>query len=118
MLLLIPILLYESVIYILKNLKRKVVEDFFFEEEVMPIYREVTVPMEALGVDLDMELLEKVHDEIVEDQKKNKEIVMKSLIAIPEVKEWIVATALTNFPVSHKGNWAQKLNSKIFNTFT
>ena len=34
---------------------------------------------------------------------------MKSLIDIPEVKEWIVATALTNFPVSHKGNWAQNL---------
>ena len=33
--------------------------DFFFEEEVMPIYREVTVPMESYGVDLDMDLLNK-----------------------------------------------------------
>ncbi len=93
----------------LDKLRQEGLEKFFFEEEVMPIYREVTVPMEAYGVDLDMKLLEKVHDEIVEDQKKNKEIVMKSLIAIPEVKEWIVATALTNYPVSHKGNWAQNL---------
>jgi len=93
----------------LEKLKEEGLWDFFFEEEVMPIYREVTVPMEAYGVDLDVELLEKIHDEIVEDQKKNKEIVMKSLIDIPEVKEWIVATALTNFPVSHKGNWAQNL---------
>lgn len=93
----------------LGKLKEEKLWDFFFEEEVMPIYREVTVPMEAYGVDLDMELLEKIHNEIVEDQKKNKEIVMKSLIAIPEVKEWIVATAMTNYPVSHKGNWAQNL---------
>ena len=93
----------------LGKLKDEGLWDFFFEEEVMPIYREVTVPMEAYGVDLDMELLEKIHNEIVEDQKKNKEIVMKSLIAIPEVKEWIVATAMTNYPVSHKGNWAQNL---------
>ena len=93
----------------LEKLKEEGLWDFFFEEEVMPIYREVTVPMEAYGVDLDVELLEKVHDEIVEDQKKNKEIVMKSLIDIPEVKEWIVATAMTNYPVSHKGNWAQNL---------
>ena len=93
----------------LGKLKEEGLWDFFFEEEVMPIYREVTVPMEAYGVDLDMELLEKIHNEIVEDQKKNKEIVMKSLIAIPEVKEWIVATAMTNYPVSHKGNWAQNL---------
>ena len=93
----------------LEKLKEEGLWDFFFEDEVMPIYREVTVPMEAYGVDLDVDLLEKIHDEIIEDQKKNKEIVMKSLIDIPEVKEWIVATAMTNFPVSHKGNWAQNL---------
>tara|TARA_R110002012_G_scaffold320717_1_gene545171 strand:+ start:18076 stop:20400 length:2325 start_codon:yes stop_codon:yes gene_type:complete len=93
----------------LKKLKEEGLEKFFFEDEVMPIYREVTVPMEAQGVDLDMDLLNKIHDEIVIDQKENKEIVMKSLLAIPEVKEWVVATSMTNYPVSHKGNWAQTL---------
>ena len=93
----------------LKKLKEEGLEKFFFEDEVMPIYREVTVPMEAYGVDLDMDLLNKIHDEIVKDQKENKEIVMKSLLAIPEVKEWVVATSMTNYPVSHKGNWAQRL---------
>ena len=93
----------------LKKLKDEGLEKFFFEDEVMPIYREVTVPMEAYGVDLDMDLLNKIHDEIVKDQKENKEIVMKSLLAIPEVKEWVVATSMTNYPVSHKGNWAQSL---------
>jgi len=93
----------------LKKLKEEGLEKFFFEDEVMPIYREVTVPMEAHGVDLDMELLNKIHDEIVHDQRENKEIVMKSLLAIPEVKEWVVATSMTNYPVSHKGNWAQTL---------
>ena len=93
----------------LGKLKDEGLEKFFFEKEVMPIYREVTVPMEAYGVDLDNELIEKIHTEIVEDQKENKEIVMKSLLAIPEVKEWVVATSMTQFPVSHKGNWAQRL---------
>jgi DNA polymerase I-like protein with 3'-5' exonuclease and polymerase domains len=93
----------------LKKLKEEGLEKFFFEEEVMPIYREVTVPMEAAGVDLDVELIEKVHREICVDQKENKKIVMKSLLDISEVKEWVVATAMTNFPVSHKGNWAQNL---------
>ena len=93
----------------LGKLKEEGLEKFFFEDEVMPIYREVTVPMEAYGVDLDTELIEKIHGEIVEDQKKNKEIVMKSLLAIPEVKEWVVATSMENYPVSHKGNWAQRL---------
>jgi DNA polymerase I-like protein with 3'-5' exonuclease and polymerase domains len=93
----------------LAKLKEEGLWDFFFEEEVMPIYREVTVPMEAYGVDLDVDLIEQIHTEIVEDQAKNKEIVMKSLLAIPEVKEWVVATSMENFPVSHKGNWAQAL---------
>ena len=93
----------------LKKLKEEKLEKFFFEEEVMPIYREVTVPMEAYGVDLDMELLEDIHSQISTDLIKNKEIVMKSLLAIPEVKEWVVATSVDNYPVSHKGNWAQRL---------
>ena len=93
----------------LKKLKEEGLEKFFFEDEVMPIYREVTVPMEAHGVDLDMELIEKVHSEIIIDQKKNKEIVMKSLLEISEVKEWIMDTAFKEYPPSHKGNWAQRL---------
>lgn len=93
----------------LGKLKEEGLEKFFFEEEVMPIYREVTVPMESYGVDLDLDLIESVHREILEDQIKNKKIVMDSLLAIPEVKEWVVATSVSNFPVSHKGNWAQSL---------
>ena len=96
----------------LGKLKEEGLEKFFFEDEVMPIYREVTVPMEAHGVDLDVKLIDKIHAEIVEDQKKNKDIVMKSLLAIPEVKDWVVATSVTNYPVSHKGNWAQNLVSR------
>ena len=93
----------------LDKLRDEGLEKFFFEEEVMPIYREVTVPMEAYGVDLDVELIDKIHDEIVEDQKKNKEIVMNSLLSLSDVKRWVVDTAMTNFPPSHKGNWAQNL---------
>ena len=69
----------------------------------MPIYREVTVPMEAYGVDLDMDLLNRTHDEIVKDQKENKEIVMKSLLDISEVKAWVMDTAFREYPPSHKG---------------
>ena len=93
----------------LKKLAEEGLEKFFFEDEVMPIYREVTLPMEKKGVDLDMELLKKTHAEITEDLKANKEIVMKSLLKLSEVKKWVVDTAFYEFPVSHKGNWAQSL---------
>ena len=93
----------------LDKLRDEGLEKFFFEEEVMPIYREVTVPMEAYGVDLDMDLLEKVYNEIVEDQKKNKDIVMQSLLDLDIVQKWIDKSAVTAYKPSNKGTFAQRL---------
>ena len=93
----------------LSKLKEEGLEKFFFEDEVMPIYREVTLPMEMLGVDLDMDLLNQIDKEITEDLKKNKEIVMKSLLKTSEAKAWVLKTAEDKFPISHKGNFAQRL---------
>ncbi len=95
--------------HFLEVLKQENLEQFFFEEEVMPLYKEVTVPMEELGVDLDIPLLEKTRDEITRDLEENKNIVIKSILAIPEAKEWIVDTALHTYRPSHKGTWAQNL---------
>ena len=44
--------------YFMQKLKEEGLEQFFFEDEVMPLYREVTIPMEEMGVDLDLDLLE------------------------------------------------------------
>ena len=93
----------------LKRLKDESLEKFFFEEEVMPVYREVTIPMESYGVDLDMELLNKIHKEISADLEENKKIVIKSLVKTEAAKNWIMNTAFDNYPPSHKGNWAQNL---------
>src|SRR5210317_112129 len=71
----------------LGKLRDEGLEDFFFKDEVMPIYREVTLPMEMLGVDLDMDLLNKINVEITEDLKKNKQIVLDSLLKTSEAKE-------------------------------
>ena len=95
--------------YFLTKLKEENLEKFFFEDEVMPIYREVTIPMEEYGVDLDMELLEETHRNIIKDLAENKEVVMKSLLATSEAKTWVMHTAFDNFPPNHKGSWAQKL---------
>jgi len=93
----------------LDKLRDEGLEEFFFEEEVMPIYREVTVPMEAYGVDLDMDLLEKVYNEIVEDQKKNKDIVMQSLLELEVVQDWVNKSAANAYKPSNKGTFAQRL---------
>ena len=95
--------------YFLPKLKEENLEKFFFEEEVMPLYKEVTVPMEELGVDLDIPLLEKTREEITKDLEENRRIVINSILSTPEAKEWVVDTALKTFPPSNKGNWAQNL---------
>ena len=95
--------------HFLKVLKAENLENFFFIDEVMPLYKEVTIPMEELGIDLDMELLISTQEDIIKDLAINKKIVTDSIARIPEAQEWIVDTALAKFPPSHKGNWAQNL---------
>lgn len=95
--------------YFLEILKQEGLEKFFFEEEVMPLYKEVTIPMEELGVALDLKLLEETKEQIIKDLEKNKEIVLDSLLKLPEGRNWIVDTALREFTPSNRGNWAQKL---------
>ncbi len=84
-------------------------EKFFFEDEVMPLYKEVTIPMEEMGVDLDIDLLLQTKEEIIKDLEENKKIVLKSLIGTKAGQEWVVDTALKEFPPSNKGTWAQAL---------
>ena len=93
----------------LDKLRDEGLEKFFFEEEVMPVYREVTIPMESYGVDLDMDLLNKINEEITQDLEDNKKIVQKSILKTEEAKSWVMDTAFENYPPSHKGNWAQNL---------
>jgi len=93
--------------YYLEQLKQEGLEDFFFNEEVMPLYKEVTIPMEEYGVALDLELLQKTKEEILVDLKENKKVVMDSLLATAEGKDWVIDTSLREYPPSNKGRWAQ-----------
>jgi len=95
--------------YYSKILEKENLVQFFYEEEVMPLYKEVTIPMEELGVALDMELVAKTKQEIEKDLEENKKVVLDSLLELKAVQEWIVDTALKEFPPSNKGLWAQAL---------
>lgn len=102
-------LTFRLYLHFIKKLKEEKLEKFFFEEEVMPIYREVTIPMEERGIKLDIPLLEKAKKEIIEDLEKNKKVVIESLLKLDSAKEWVVDNSLKNHPPSHRGSWAQKL---------
>jgi DNA polymerase-1 len=88
-------------------LKEEGLEKFFFEDEVMPLYKEVTIPMEIAGVALDIKLLKDTDKNIQEELEKNKKIVLDSLLELPEAKQWVLFKALEEYPSSAKGNYGQ-----------
>ena len=95
--------------YFLPVLKAEGLEKFFFEDEVMPLYREVTIQMEIEGIALDIPLIEKTRNDIVADQERYRRAVIDELLKLAKVREWVIDTALKEYPPSHKGKWAQTL---------
>ena len=90
-------------------LREEGLERFFFDEEVMPLYKEVTIPMEEFGVALDLDLIKKTRDEIQADLQTYKKLVFDEMLVMPQVREWIVDTSLKNYTPSNRGNWIQNL---------
>lgn len=96
-------------LHYIEKIKEEGLEKFFFEEEVMPLYKEVTIPMEMNGVLLDIEYMTKVREEISEDLLLYKKEVVKELLQDNRVRDWVVGKALEAFPPSHKGTFAQEI---------
>ena len=84
-------------------------ERFFYEEEVMPVYREVTIPMEKHGIRLDIPLLEETRARITEDLRDQASKVVEALLKEPKVRTWIIDKAIEAYPPKNKGTFAQRL---------
>jgi DNA polymerase I-like protein with 3'-5' exonuclease and polymerase domains len=95
--------------HFLTILQAEGLEYFFFEEEVMPVYREVTIPMEEHGIRLDVALIQETQDNIKKDLEEQSTLVVKELLALPQVRGWILEQARTAYPPKHKGTFAQRL---------
>ena len=95
--------------HFIEVLYKEGLEKFFFEDEVMPLYKEVTIPMEEKGVKLDMELIEKTKQQITLDLAKYKQLVFDELLKFDIVKAWIMIKAAEAFPATNKGQFAYAL---------
>ncbi|NDC22750.1 MAG: hypothetical protein EBZ49_01285 [Proteobacteria bacterium] len=93
----------------LKQLESEGLTKFFFEDEVMPLYKEVTIPMEESGVCLDMDLLRKSSEDIAVEMERYAYRVTQGLIGDDRVRAWIVDRAKQEFPPTNKGKFVQKL---------
>ena len=95
--------------HFLAILKEEGLEKFFFEDEVMPVYREVTVPMEEHGIRLDIKLLEENREKIAKDLAEQADLVVKELLKTTKVRDWIKAKAVEIYPPKNKGTFMQRL---------
>ena len=95
--------------HFIKTLKDENLEKFFFEDEVMPLYKEVTIPMEQVGIKLDMELIKSSRTKIMEKLKEYADLVTKELLKNPDVRAWVVYKAQDAYPPNNKGTFAQEL---------
>lgn len=82
--------------------------DFFFKEEVMPLYKLVTIPLESNGVKMDMKLLNKYNNEILIDIEDHKNQITESLLSLPETQLLIDSIAIKKYPQKRTGVFAQK----------
>lgn len=95
--------------HFMKTLKEEGLEQFFFEDEVMPLYKEVTIPMEQVGIKLDMELIKTSRDEIAKKLQEYEQLVTKELLSNPDIRAWVVSKAIDSYPPNNKGTFAQEL---------
>ena len=95
--------------HFLKILQDEGLEKFFFEEEVMPVYREVTIPMERHGIRLNVKLIQETQSNITKDLEEQSTLVTQELLKEPKIRNWIIDQAMQAYPPKNKGTFAQRL---------
>lgn len=83
--------------------------DFFFKDEVMPLYKTVTIQMEETGTELDIDLIKKTKEQISADILRLEQEIIEDLLKIPAVQEWAIATAVSKFPPRKRGSYPKVL---------
>jgi len=85
------------------------ISDFFYHDEVMPLYKLVTIRMESRGIHINMVRLNELVERIDKDIEQFENVVIKDICETPEWEAYIVDLLNEEFPISNKGSFAQAL---------
>ncbi len=99
--------------YFETQLYKENLHQFFYEDEVMPLYRLVTIKMENRGVYLDMPKLQQYTKEIQEQLDKTERLVVEALMDTEEAAMFIGDLLTEDFPVKPTGKLVQKFCEKL-----
>lgn len=95
--------------YYSKKLAEERLDKFFYEDETMPLLKNVTIPMESRGIPVNFEELKAAKIEIVEDIKALEDKIQKQIKPLlEEFESWYLNL---KFPPRRSGAFAQALIS-------
>jgi len=93
--------------YYLDLIQKQGLSDFYFKDEVMPLYSEVTIPMELRGIPVDIELLTDTQKKIIVDiNKLEAEIQNEIKPFLDEFEKWFL---WKDYAPKSTGLFAQKV---------
>lgn len=94
-------------LHYIPSLEAQGLQKFYFDEEVMPLYRSVTIPMENYGIKLDTEKMRHALVDITADLKVIEAEVQSKLSELcGDFKSWFYEK---HYPVKTSGNFLQAL---------
>lgn len=105
------VLTYKITMHYIEEMKKQNLVEFFFRDEVMPLYKEVTIPMEQKGIPVDVPLLESSLEEIRIDLHKLEDEIQQEIK--PLLGNFIHWYLNRHYPAKKTGVFAQmycKLN--------
>ena len=93
--------------YFSQKLKDEGLEKFYYEEEVLPLYKEVSIPMMERGIKLDIPKIKQAKEEIKNDINLLEKDVQSALVKYSkDFKKWFFEK---EYSVKNTGTFATKL---------
>ena len=93
----------------LNKLETQDLMGFYFDEEVMPLYKEVTMPMEDKGVKLDIPKIQETRTKIVAEIERLHTEIIQELMANDNVYDWVCLTSADKYLPKKAGGFGQKV---------
>lgn len=85
-------LTHELFLHFSRELANQQLEKFFYEDEVMPLYKHVTIPMELQGIPVDLPLLESTYESIKKDLATLETSIQAAIEPnLTQFYEWYIA---------------------------
>ncbi len=105
------LLTYKVYKYYQAELEKQNLTKFFYDDEVMPLYREVTIPMELHGIPVDVPFMQKSQNEIsLEINNLEQSIQSKIAPYLTDFNQWYIDT---KYPFKLTGRFKTALGAKI-----